>query len=383
MKRALVLMAAAVLVASVAMAAPDPWRVKVVDYDPLAPHTLAWYGDAILDSSVGSWNASGGLFRIFYGGSRVASYNATTGALAIGTNTPANAPIGNIVVVTPGSAYKKWDWEGVNYNGHDIWYRTSTDGITWSDPTENTIYGPVDQATGAYGHNPYVSTGGVYLAQHRDSGAGYQNAGGKGVSTTGVGETEWWDIDTQPPSMGYPCVYGENKGDPIAEPHSGVFYYQDSNNYGRVTMFCDGNLGTTQGVMNEYTVAGGYPTITAKGGGLNVGTAGEFCGGDHYIWLSDPDNSDTGVGVQSSLLSAIGLDGLSGPSLRTDLQTWWTGWKTKTLPIGTGAAMNKPASQFLLLYSAAYDTDSSGALRRVWPRPCQDAGDQEQGRPEL
>jgi hypothetical protein len=94
------------------------------------------------------------------------------------------------------------------------------------------------------------------------------------------------------------------------------------------------------------------------GAGLTIGTAGQLNGGDHYVWLSDPDSTNTS-GIADSLLGGIGLNGLGGASLKTHVTGWWTGWPTMTAPLA--AHETTPATKFLMLYGAAWDTDSSGA----------------------
>lgn len=372
MKRALVLMAVAIMVASVATAAPDPWRIRVTDYDQSTPYlTGDWLGVPLIDSSEGSWTASGGKYRQYWwfgaigGGGAVgsATYTASTGAISFGPVTSTSvegrgiAGMRDSVVKVGAGSYKMWRRYST-WDGREIQYATSTDGANFSVTTDTTFYGPTITSTGTYGHGVYVSTGGVWLSHHRNSGANYQNAGSMGVATSTLGETEWYDIDTGQPDPILPPVY--SLGDPMIEPHTAGGPMWDSNNYSLLNKACDGNLLSLKGSMQYNSFPGWDYEKDTRGMGLSIGTGGELAGGDHYVWLADVNNSNT-QGVGNSLLSGIGRDGLGGPSLRaSELQgQWWTGWPGYTIPIGK-SANNQAATRFLMIYDAMWDTDSSG-----------------------
>ena len=75
-----------------------------------------------------------------------------------------------------------------------------------------------------------------------------EEAHGKGIMTSGVGETVWYDIDTGSPDTGdpYDC------GDPISEPHLNGTRYLDQENTGRTARLCDGNLVNAAGAMENW-----------------------------------------------------------------------------------------------------------------------------------
>lgn len=356
------------VVASVAGAATDPWRMRVTDYDKLTPHTGgAWLCEVIVDSDLGSWGSTGGTARAYWwwGGSPNSNgtgalyYTKSTGAMSFGATTATSigwsgweGGVSCRNVIKVGSVYKVWRWTG-EYKGQDIVYATATDGATFGVPTRCTVYGPTVTSTGWYGHGGERTSGGVYMFTHRNSGAAYQSAGSQGVATSGVGETVWWDIDTGDPDpvMGGP--YGFH--DPIADPHTLGTYYREHPNYRSLRVACDGNLIGPTGLMNEYSQFGGY---WEAGMGLYIGTAGQLTGGDHYVWLADADNANT-QGIGDSLLAGLGLNGLGGPSLKNHIVGYWTGWVAKMLPLANGGQM-APSARFALIYGAAWDTDSSG-----------------------
>jgi hypothetical protein len=252
-----------------------------------------------------------------------------------------------------GSVYRVHKWNGT-YNGMSIVYSTSTDGANFATETLCTIYGPTQVGTGVYGASAQRTTGGIFLMAHRNDGNNLQSMGTTGMATSTAGETIWWDIDTGDPDPLVPNVYSLNHGDPLVEPHTWGTWYHDHNNYISIRTACDGNEFIAKGSFTEFS-----GQMWEMGQGLAVGTAGSGNGGDDYIWLADNNSSNT-EGVGDSLLSGMGMNGLSGPSLRNHIAGWWTGWTCKLMPLKAGADEMVPATKFAMFYSAAWDTDSSG-----------------------
>jgi hypothetical protein len=129
-------------------------------------------------------------------------------------------------------------------------------------------------------------------------------------------------------------------------------YFANSECYMKL---CDGNLAMT---------VGGYPENASpnrwkgQGVGLTYGTAGEMCGGDDYLWLSDPNSANT-QGIGDSLLSSKDMPGLSGPSLRARTLEWYENWTNGVLTLQS--SQYDASTQFLLLVIPQWDTDSSDA----------------------
>ena len=344
------------VVCSTVYGVPDPWRIKVSDLDPLGPLVAAYapFSDPTALAAETGWGTNGGLFRHWEGAwwtpyTAISSYNASTGAISFGTATTCTTagwdkyqrPVWRALKV--GSLYKKWHWSR-EYNGQDILYSTSADAANFSTPTRCTIYGSAVTSSGTYSFaSAYLSTGGVYLIAHNQSGGA---ANPLGMATSGSGETEWYDIDT-----------GKVTGDPIEDP-DGTYgvgsYYSLVGNPGGSNFIrtCSGNLG--------LIVTGTEVTVDNKGWGvgLTIGDGGELVGGDQYSWLCDPNSTSTAL--QQSLLSAINLPGLSGPSLRTKGSEASRNWVAATL--GLKAKQTDPATQFATFYYAHWDTNSDGAM---------------------
>jgi hypothetical protein len=358
----------AAFVAASAFAAPDPWRIRVTDLDPNAPTQPAGtelrfyhvtrednFGPAGGDLQIHAGDYGGGPFWNVW---TSANYNAATGALSYGTaSAPSIEGVGDGTVtqgLKVGSVYKGWVRKLNAWTGHSIQYTTSSDGVNWAALTVSTIYGPKIDSTDGYGYlGAYRSTGGVYLVQHGNSFAAYQMAHGKGVMTSGVGETVWYDIDTGSPDATDPY----NCGDPIADPHTAGQWYHDTENYGSIARVCDGNLVNGTGAMENHNPNWATQTYKGRGIGLFLGTAGELCGGDDYVWIADPDNANT-ESIGDSVISAIGLSGLSGPSLHAYMYpSTWRSWYAH--PIGLVNNQTDPSAAFVMLYFAAWDTDSS------------------------
>jgi len=354
------------VVVGTGFAAQDPWRVRITDLDPYGPFVnQGWVYELMIDDTVGKWGARGGVFRMYHGfganwpTTGVVSFDAATGAVSFGTVTTTSIggwgrrAVTNALKV--GGIYKCWN-RSYAMHGQEYLYSVSADGVNFSVPTGCTVYGSTVTNTGMAGLGPYRSTSGVYIALHGNSLSNAQGAGSQGIATSGVGETVWYDIDTLPADPVLSVPYG-GVGDPIAEPHTiGELHgYKQLNDYQRLNRACDGNLFALKSVYNAEADCG---AVFDMGLGLVIGTAGELCGGDHYVWLSDPDSLNT-TGIAPSLLSGIGLPGQSGPSLRTHLAYWQIGWPGKSLPLKP--ALNEPATQFVVFYNAGWDTDSSGA----------------------
>jgi len=327
-----------VMVVGPAVAAPDPWRVVVSDYAAYGS-TLpnAWWG-APLPGEGGAWGPAGGAFRAYriLGRTQLMTFSRATGQISFGTWTDmsvegigrplgTSAPGGGVCQVRVGSIIKAW-MNGYDYAGMEVRYCASPDGVNFSAPSRCTIYGSTITSTGIYGvGGAYLSPAGIYLISHGNS-----FMDGIGLCTSGLGETVWYDIDT-----------GGAHGDSLAPPGGGGV-----NQYGNQAVACDGNLI--------------FPRSTAShpdhGVGLAIGTAGDLCGGDEYVWVADTNSTSTMCGP--SLLSGIGLLGVSAPSLRV-APYWQTGWLTYVM--GLTDSPTKPATQFLMLYDAVWDTDSSGS----------------------
>ena len=356
MRSAIVLAAILALAVGMALGAPDPWRIRVSDLDPNTFYHASYPGFYHLSAAVAEsgWGASGGLFRHWEGAwwnpnTGVSSYNAATGAISWGTATSCTTegwdkyqrPVWRALKV--GSVYKKWQWSR-EYTGRDILYSTSTDGANFSVPTRCTIYGSAVTSTGTYSFAAaYRSAGGTYLIAHANSG-GASAHDCFGLATSGEGETVWYDIDT-----------GNVAGDPIEDP-DGTYgvgsYYTPMGNPGgsNFIRLCDGNLGLLVTGKETFVDNWGW------GVGLTIGTGGELAGGDHYTWISDPNSTSTAL--QNSLLSAINLPGLSGPSLRCKGTGGSRDWIAATLALKPN--QTDPATQFATFYYAFWDTNSDG-----------------------
>jgi len=327
-----------VLMIGVAMAAPDPWRVVVSDYAAYGP-TLpdAWWASP-LPGEGGAWSGAGGSFRAYriFGRTQLMTFSRATGQISFGTwvdmsvegiGRPAgtSTPGGGVCQVRTGSIIKAL-MNGYDYTGMEVRYTSSIDGINFAAVTRCTIYGSTITSTGIYGvGGAYLSASGAYLMNHSNS---YNDS--IGLATSGLGETVWYDIDT-----------GGLRGDPLAPPGGGGV-----TQYGNQARACDGNL-----IFPRSTCA-----PVDWGLGLAIGAAGELCGGDDYVWVADTTSASTVCGP--SLLSGIGLLGLSGPSTRV-APNWVTGWPSYVM--GLAPSPTDTPTAFLLLYDAVWDTDSSGA----------------------
>lgn len=366
MKRSAWIMAWIVVAAAgSALGAQDPWRVRVTDWDPYEPYVdQGWVYELMIDDSVGSWGKTGGVFRMYHGfganwpTTGAASFDAATGALSFGAVTTTSIGVWGRRAVTNAlkvdDIYKCWN-RSYAFHGQEYLYSVSADGVNFSVATTCTVYGSTITNTGMAGLGPYRSASGVYVALHGNSLSNAQGAGSQGIATSGAGETVWYDIDTLPADSVLSAGYG-GVGDPICDPHTqgSADGYKQLNDYQRLNRACDGNLFALKSVYNAEDACG---PVFDMGLGLVIGTAGELCGGDHYVWLSDPDSQNT-AGISASLLSGIGLPGQSGPSLRTHLAYWQIGWPGKSLPLKPN--LTDPATQFIVLYNAGWDTDSSG-----------------------
>jgi len=370
MRKSVLLVALFALAISTVALGSDAWKIKVTDLDPNAPYSTNGMWGTALDSNLGGWGAGGGFFRAYYRdgalgyGTTVCSYDANTGSLDFGVATAqacsweAWGYKAMNQVVKDGSVYKGW-MRFSSWDGHELQYATSTDGANFGLRTFCTIYGATDTATGTYGFPGMSKTSsGVWFSFHRNSGAGYQNSGSVGTMTSGDGTTEWFDTDT-----GYPdsIVSPYSFGDPFTDPHNPGGPMNDCDNEGSVAKACDGNLFMIKGTFPSYWPGNPYPysgTGFYAGNGLmmGIGTTGDLCGGDNYVYLADADSTNT-IGVGNSLLSAIGNPGLSGPSLRARVKDGWRGFTPNVLPLN--ADRLAASSKFVMFYRAAWDTDSS------------------------
>jgi hypothetical protein len=354
MKRTFVLTVMLMAVAALALGVPDPWRIKVSDLDPNGPVSNGFIGASVREN----FGTNGGTIRQYYWNAEVTladntktdkvsinSFNASTGAISFGTLTgvtidTANPPfegLGLKNVIKVGSIYKAWKWID-GYTGQCIRYTTSGDGANFAIPTRTTIYGSCSISTGVYGFSAMIKNtpGDLYVGLHN-----CDNKGAKGVMTSGVGETIWWDIDTGHEGD----TYGW-RGDPLDQDGYHFTIRQEN----QAAVGCTGDL---------FSLQNGFPDESpwmGEGLGMIISTAGFGAGGDHYIWLADTDNNNT-RGIGDSLLSGIGFDGLSGPSLRCSGPGAWMSWNGSALGLVDGDHAT-PANKFVLLYAASWDTNS-------------------------
>jgi hypothetical protein len=364
----------AFVAASAFAATPDPWRIRVTDLDPNAPHSSS-ISDNIRFYSVypeDGFSSAGGTIRVSmrdYDAAgnpyfmQLADYTATTGALTYGTATDISVEgLGYTYVqhfIKVGAVYKTWTRWLNAWTGHSIQYSTSSDGANFSAPLQATVYGSTNMATDGYGHfNGYRTSGGTYVMMHGNSFASYQGSHAKALMTSGVGETVWYDIDIDSAGRDH----GYKVGDTIMDPHTIGTWYHSQENQGHAGRACDGNLIWMTGHLRDHVIGGygGDPAAQyydGRGMSLTVGTIGEASGGDEYVFIADADNTNT-EGIGNSVLSAIGLNGLSGPSLRSYSPTsTWRSWYG--FPVGLQSSQQTPSARFALIYYASWDTDSS------------------------
>jgi len=353
-RRSIPIILVLVMVAGLAMA--DPWRVRITDMDtagPLGggvgpwPIDLPWMfpNEMQSNSQTGSWSSAGGTFRYYRMWSQVhnASYTASTGALTLeyltyvsltGVGMPRlNGWVDNTYKYT-GSVWESW-WRNIWAAPNEVDYAASTDGLNYlTMPVACTLTGASNQTYGP--EDVHITTDGARIMVHSDA---YVH--GRGMSTATNGTTLWQDID------------GHDHGDAhmewIHDPDSGPGISQ----YAKFNLACDGNLFMTQ---ESY--------ISGNGLGLVIGTNGAIgSGGPDYVWVSDPNGTDPTL--LPSLMSGLGLVGLSAPNIIDGIAGF--GLKTTGIGLVNGDEATTPATKFLIIYGATYDTTGvpGGAYTRA------------------